>query len=56
MESKHFEKAIEVLAEKIEALETAIYIKNLEIENLNNENKKLNELLTPKAKAGAENE
>ncbi len=45
-------KIIEVLTDKITNLENVVFIKDYENEQLKAENKRLNELLTPKAKGG----
>lgn len=56
MNKEKYEKVIEILTDKIASLESDIFIKDIEIENLKKENTQLNEYLTPKAKGGAGNE
>ena len=50
MDNEKWAKAIAVLVEKINSLESSIYFKDIDIKNLKEENTRLNELLTPKKK------
>lgn len=56
MDKEKFEKIIAVLVEKIERLETDIFVKDIEIERLKKDNAQLNEFLNPTKKDGKENE
>lgn len=56
METAKWEKVIEMLVDKIASLETANYVLSYENDKLKEEIARLNELLTPTAKVGADNE
>ncbi len=56
MDKAKYEKVIEILTDRISSLETDIFIKDMDIRNLKEENARLNELLTPTKKGDFENE
>lgn len=56
MSEKEYIEIIKALTEKITRLESDAFVKDYDNEKLKEENARLNELLTPKAKVGADNE
>ncbi len=50
--SEETQKLVAILLEKIEKLESELFVKDYEIQNLKSENARLNELLTPTKTVG----